>query len=76
MFVLGYEVGRVIGALAALKSRVYRVRPQVWQRALGLRRPKAMDKTGWKNNRFDSGGSTTSGNISPDFKGWYRIRNH
>ena len=45
MFVFGYKLGTVIGALAALKFRVYRVRPQVWQRALGLRRPKTMDLT-------------------------------
>lgn len=50
MFKFGRGFGHILGVLGALGVRVETVRPQVWQKELGLgTRAKGMSKTEWKN---------------------------
>jgi hypothetical protein len=48
-FVLGKHYGFTLGALQALGYEVRLVRPQAWQKAVGMARTKGMGQTAWKN---------------------------
>ena len=48
-FVLGKHYGFTLGALQALGYEVRLVRPQAWQKAVGMTRTKGMSQTAWKN---------------------------
>lgn len=51
MFQFGANCGFILGALAALHVRTELVRPQAWQKALGLGTSKShASKTAWKNH--------------------------
>ena len=51
MFNFGSNYGFLLGVLAALHVRVELVRPQVWQKVLGLGNSKShASKTAWKNH--------------------------
>ena len=51
MFNFGRNFGFILGLLAALHVRVELVRPQVWQKALGLGNSKShASKSAWKNH--------------------------
>lgn len=49
MFTFGRNFGEIIGVCAAMKFPLHLVRPQVWQKALGLGNSAGMTKTQWKN---------------------------
>lgn len=49
MFNFGRNFGQIIGVCAALKLPLKLVKPQRWQKALGLGTSKGMSKTEWKN---------------------------
>lgn len=49
MFNFGRGYGNLEGALAALRVPVHLVRPQKWQKALGLGTKAGLTKTQWKN---------------------------
>lgn len=49
-FTFGYGCGIVSGALGSLKYETHRIRPQTWQRGLGLRTKGADTTTAWKNH--------------------------
>lgn len=49
MFNFGRNFGFLLGTLQTLGCRVELVRPQIWQKALSLHRPKEMKDNLWKN---------------------------
>lgn len=49
MFKFGRNFGFILGCLQTLGYRIELVRPQKWQKALGLGTSKGMNKTEWKN---------------------------
>jgi hypothetical protein len=49
MFVFGQNFGQILGVCAAVGIPVELVRPQKWQKALGLGTSKGLTKTQWKN---------------------------
>ena len=49
MAVYASSWGTIKGMLMALKYEIILVKPQDWQKALGLGTSKGMSKTGWKN---------------------------
>ena len=49
MFKFGEGFGIIKGALIAFGWRIIMVRPQVWQKRLGIGTKGAMSKTEWKN---------------------------
>lgn len=49
VFVMARNYGQMEGILAMLDVPVVHVRPQLWQKALGLGDSKGMTRTAWKN---------------------------
>jgi hypothetical protein len=49
VFVMARNYGQLEGVLAGFQVQTVHVRPQVWQKALGLGDSKGMTKTQWKN---------------------------
>lgn len=49
VFVMARNYGQLEGALATLNITMHHVRPQVWQKALGLGTSTGGTKTDWKN---------------------------
>lgn len=49
MFNFGRNFGQIIGVAAALGIRIEMVKPQKWQKALGLGTSTGLTKTQWKN---------------------------
>ena len=49
VFVMARNYGQLEGILSGFQVQVVHVRPQVWQKALGLGDSKGMTKTQWKN---------------------------
>ncbi len=49
MFNFGKNYGQIIGICAALNIPVELIRPQKWQKALGLGNSAGLTKTQWKN---------------------------
>lgn len=49
VFVMARNYGQMEGILAMCNITVIHVRPQVWQKALGLGDSKGMTRTAWKN---------------------------
>ena len=48
-FVLGRNFGVLLGSLYAMRCRVVLLRPQEWQRRLGLGTSRGMKSSAWKN---------------------------
>lgn len=49
VFVMARNYGQLEGILCGFQVQVVHVRPQVWQKALGLGDSKGLTKTAWKN---------------------------
>lgn len=49
MFKFGFGAGVIHGILLTLGAEIHMVKPQQWQKALGLGTSKGMNKTAWKN---------------------------
>ena len=49
MFNFGRNFGFLLGVAMTLGYRIIMVRPQAWQKGLGLGNSKGMSKTEWKN---------------------------
>ena len=49
VFVMARNYGQLEGVLTGFQVQLVHVRPQVWQKALGLGDSKGMTKTQWKN---------------------------
>ena len=49
MFTFGKGYGTILGVLAALEVPIVLVRPQKWQKVLGLGTSTGMTKSAWKN---------------------------